>query len=300
MPHNFVIADVFTSTAFGGNQLAVFLDAQGLSTRAMQAITREINFSESTFLLPPEDPTHTRRVRIFTPHREVPFAGHPTIGTAAVIAQRGLVPMRDGQTTIILGEGVGPVPVDVTTRGGVLSSRFTLERALERPAESPSLTAAAAALSLPNEAVVDAWFASVGLPFCFVRLANRDAVDRATLARGPWTAHFARAWAPDIFLFAGGGGPGERVYARMFGASVGVEEDPATGSAAAALAASLAEAAPAREGTFNWHVDQGVAMGRPSILDISADKRDGRTIRVRVGGNTVVTGEGSITVPAGY
>jgi trans-2,3-dihydro-3-hydroxyanthranilate isomerase len=300
VPYHFVIADVFTSTAFGGNQLAVFLDGKGLSTRAMQAMTREINFSESTFLLPPEDPTHTRRVRIFTPQREVPFAGHPTVGTAAVIADRGLVQMQDGQVSMILGEGVGPVPVDVSTRGGVLTSRFTLECGLERRTGAPSLTAAAAALSLPNEAVVDTWFASMGLPFCFVRLGNRDAVDRSTLSRGPWAAHFSRAWAPDIFLFAGGAGPGEPVYARMFGPSVGVEEDPATGSAAAALAASLADAAPARDGTFSWQVDQGVAMGRPSIIDISADKRDGRVIRVRVGGSTVMTGEGTISVPAGY
>src|SRR5215469_7807170 len=103
MPHSFVIADVFTSTAFGGNQLAVFLDGRGLSTRAMQAIAREINFSESTFLLPPEDSTHTRRVRIFTPGKEVPFAGHPTVGTAAVLAQRGLVALNDGHGTIVLG-----------------------------------------------------------------------------------------------------------------------------------------------------------------------------------------------------
>jgi trans-2,3-dihydro-3-hydroxyanthranilate isomerase len=298
--HAFVIADVFTSTAFGGNQLAVFLDGRGLSTRAMQAIAREINFSESTFLLPPEDPAHTRRVRIFTPGKEVPFAGHPTVGTAAVLAQRGLVALNDGHATVVLGEGVGPVPVDIAARGGALTCRFTLERGLERPADAPSLTAAAATLSLPNEAVVDAWFASVGLPFCFVRLINRDAVDRATLVRSTWAAHFAHAWASDIMLFAGGGGPGERIYARMFGPSVGVEEDPATGSAAAALAASLADAAPAREGAFSWNIDQGVAMGRPSVIEISADKRDGRTFRVRVGGNTVVTGEGSITVPAGY
>ena len=101
-------------------------------------------------------------------------------------------------------------------------------------------------------------------------------------------------------MFAGGAGPGEPVHARMFGPLVGVEEDPATGSAAAALAASLADATPARDGTFNWQVDQGVAMGRPSIIDISADKRDGRIIRVRVGGSTVMTGEGTISVPAGY
>ena len=300
MSYSFVIADVFTAAAFGGNQLAVFLDGRGLSDRAMQAIAREINFSESTFLLPPEDPTHTRKVRIFTPHKEVPFAGHPTVGTAAVIASRGLVEMRDGKASLVLGERVGPVPVDVVVRDGSLTSRFTLQRGAERPAVTPSLAAAAAVLSLPSEAVVNAWFASAGLPFCFVRLGNRDAVDRASIDRAAWSAHFAKAWASDTFLFAGGSEPGSPIYGRMFGPSVGVEEDPATGSAAAALAACLADEVTDPDGTFSWRVDQGVAMGRPSVIEISADKRDGRTVRIRVGGSTVVTGEGSITVPSGY
>jgi trans-2,3-dihydro-3-hydroxyanthranilate isomerase len=113
MPYSFIIADVFTDTAFGGNQLAVFLDARGLSDNAMQAMTREMNFSESTFLLPPNDPSHTRRLRIFTPGMEVPFAGHPTVGTAAVLASRGFVGLHDGKATVILEEGVGPVRVDV-------------------------------------------------------------------------------------------------------------------------------------------------------------------------------------------
>jgi trans-2,3-dihydro-3-hydroxyanthranilate isomerase len=251
-------------------------------------------------LLPPEDPTHTRKVRIFTPRREVPFAGHPTIGTAAVIAKRGLIEMRDGKATVILGERIGPVPVEVSVNGGSVASRFTLERGVERPAVAPAVAASAATLSLPSQAVVDAWFASAGLPFCFVRLGNRDAVDRASLDRAAWSAHFARAWAPDIFLFAGGSEPGSPIYGRMFGPSVGVDEDPATGSAAAALAGSLADEVTDPAGTFSWRIDQGVAMGRPSLIEISADKRDGRTVRIRVGGSTVVLGEGSITVPAGY
>jgi trans-2,3-dihydro-3-hydroxyanthranilate isomerase len=300
MPYPFVIADVFTRTAFGGNQLAVFLDARGLSDNAMQAMTREMNFSESTFLLPPSDPSHARRVRIFTPGRELPFAGHPTVGTAAVLASRGLVDLHDGKATIILEEGVGPVRVDVEVRGDALTSRFTLDRATERPATGPSVAAAASTLSLPVEAIVDTWFAGVGLPFCFVRVSNREAVDRAVLDRAAWTAHFARAWGQDLFFFAGGPATGSRIYARMFGPSVGVVEDPATGSAAAALASSMADALPEREGTFNWQVDQGVTMGRPSLIEISAEKRDGRSVRVRVGGSTVVTAEGSMKLPPGF
>jgi len=301
MPHHFVIADVFTSKAFGGNQLAVFPDAHGLSDRAMQSLARELNFSESTFVFPPRNPAYTRRVRIFTPAVELPFAGHPTVGTAAVLANRGLVELRDGKATVVLEEGIGPVSVDIEVRGEALTSRFTLNRGTERPsADSPSLAAAAAALSLPVEGVTDAWFASVGLPFCFIRVASREAVDRAVLDRAAWSGHFAKAWARDLFFFAGSAASGSRIHARMFGPGVGVDEDPATGSAAAALAASLADALSDPNGTFSWQVDQGVAMGRPSRIEISADKQNGRTVRVRVGGSTVVTGEGSMIVPAGY
>jgi len=299
MPYQFVLCDVFTRTAFGGNQLAVFPDARGLSDRAMQAMARELNFSESTFLFPPADAAHTRRVRIFTPRSELPFAGHPTVGTAAVLAARGLTKLQDGKGTVVLEEGVGPISVDVEARGDALTGRFTLQRGVERPAERPSVAAAAAVLSLPVEAVVDSWFASAGLRFCFIRLTNREAVDHALLNRAAWAAHFATAYAKDLFLFTGGSAPASRIYARMFGVSVGVDEDPATGSASAALAGSLADALTDPDGTFSWQIDQGVAMGRPSLIEISADKQNGRTVRIRVGGSTVVTGEGSLSVPAG-
>jgi len=299
MPYRFIIADVFTRTPFGGNQLAVFLDGRGLSDTAMQALTREMNFSESTFVFPPDDPAHAQRIRIFTPARELPFAGHPTVGTAAVLASRGVPGVRDGKGTIVLELGVGPISVDVDVRGDALTSRFTLERGLERR-EAPSIAAIATTLSVPVEAIAEAWFGSVGLPFCLVRLTNREAVDRAVLDRTAWTAHFSQAWGRDLYFFAGGLQSGNRIYARMFGPSVGVTEDPATGSAAAALAGSLADALPGSDGSFTWQIDQGVKMGRPSLIEIAAEKRDGRVVRVRVGGSTVITGEGAMIVPPGY
>jgi len=298
MAHRFVIADVFTETAFGGNQLAVFTDARGLSDRAMQALARELNFAESTFVLPPADPRHTRRVRIFTPNRELPFAGHPTIGTAAVLANLGLAGQKGPRLDVILEEGVGPVAVEVRLDGSTPYARLTREGEVEKPAMRPSRTAAAAAVSLLERDVLDAWFASVGVPFCFVHVASAAAVDRARLERAAWAVNFSEAWAPNLYLFAGEPGPGSRLHVRMFGPAFGIEEDPATGSGAAALAGCLAERL-ASEGTFAWLIDQGVAMGRPSRLEIWAERRGGRTVSVKVGGSTVLVGEGSITVPGG-
>lgn len=300
MSHRFVIADVFTETAFGGNQLAVFPDAQGLSDRAMQALAREFNFAETTFVLPPQDPRHTRHVRIFTPNTELPFAGHPTVGTAAVLASLGLVELSGGTAMIVLEEGVGPVAVEIEVGGAASFTRLVLEKEVESPSTLPARKAAAATLSLSEETVLEAWFASVGVPFCFVHLASRAAVDRATLDRTAWSASFAQAWAPSVFLFAGELAPASRLYARMFAPAYGIEEDPATGSAAAALAGCLSDRSPIHDGTLTWQIDQGVAMGRPSLIDASAEKRHGRTVKVKVGGSTVLVAEGSMAVPAGY
>ena len=286
----FVICDVFTEKAFGGNQLAVFPDARGLGEGAMQALAREFNFAETTFVLPPQDPRHFRRVRIFTPKVELPFAGHPTVGTAAVLA--ALNSFDSG--TIVLEEGIGPVTVELELGGRAPFARLVLEKEVESPPETPTRAAAAAALSLPEAAVRDAWFASVGVPFCFIELAERAAVDRASLDRAAWSEHFARAWAPSLYLFAGERAPGSRLYARMFAPAYGIEEDAASGSACAALAGRLAGRLGEREGTFTWRIDQGVAMGRPSLIEASAEKRAGRIAKLKVGGYSVIVGEGNM------
>jgi len=300
MSHRFVIADVFTETAFGGNQLAVFPDGRGLSDRAMQALAREFNFAETTFVLPPQDPRYTWRVRIFTPKTELPFAGHPTVGTAAVLARRGLVEMSGDAATIVFEEGIGPVTVEIQLRGAATFARLVLEKEVESPPTPPSRKAAAAALSLPEEAVNEAWFAGIGVPFCFVHLASPETVDRAVLDRAAWSANFARAWSPNLYFFAGDLAAGNRLYVRMFAPAYGIEEDPATGSGAAALAACLAGRLRNRNGIFMWQIDQGVAMGRPSRIEASAQKRAGRVVRIKVGGATVVAGEGTMNVPADY
>jgi trans-2,3-dihydro-3-hydroxyanthranilate isomerase len=300
MSHGFVMADVFTETAFGGNQLAVFPDARGLSDRAMQALAREFNFAETNFVLPPRNPRHTRRVRIFTPRTELPFAGHPTVGTAAVLSSRGLIETPGSTAAVVFEEGVGPVTVQIRRGGAAVFTRLVLEKEVESPMTLPARNTAAATLSLPEEAVLEAWFASVGVPFCFIHLANKKAVDRAALDRTAWAASFAQAWAPSLFFFAGELAPGSRLYARMFAPAYGIEEDPATGAASAALAGYLSDRSPIRDGTLIWQINQGVAMGRPSLIEASAERSHGWTIKVKVGGSSVLVGEGSMTVPAGY
>jgi trans-2,3-dihydro-3-hydroxyanthranilate isomerase len=176
-----VIADVFTRTPFGGNQLAVFYDAQSLSDRAMQVFAQEVNFAESTFVPPPTDPKYACRVRIFTPKRELPFAGHSTIGTAAVLAHLGRVKATtDG---IVLEAGIGSVLIEVRASTNPASRRLILEKAVEEPVTKPAPSSAASALSLPDDTVLDTWCASAGIRFTFIHLTNRAAVNQAALNR---------------------------------------------------------------------------------------------------------------------
>jgi trans-2,3-dihydro-3-hydroxyanthranilate isomerase len=294
--HRFVIADVFTDQPFAGNQLAVFPEAAGISERAMQAIAREFNFAETTFVLPPRDPRHACRVRIFTPKAELPFAGHPTIGTASALAHLGRLGLESGKGLVVLEEGVGPVAVEVAVRGEAIFAELLVEKAVEVPEAKPRRAEAAAALSMNEHEVLDTWFASAGVPFCFVRLKDKAAVDRAVLDRAVWKEHFEKAWSSSLYFFAGE----ETLHVRMFAPAYGIEEDPATGSGAVALAGVLAGRMPAADGVFKWRIDQGIAMGRPSRIEASAEKRAGRIVGIRVGGMTRIAGEGTMGVPAGY
>ncbi len=291
--HRFVIADVFTDRPFTGNQLAVFPDAGGIPERALQAIAREFNFPETTFVLPPGDRRHACRVRIFTPKTEMQFAGHPTVGTAIVVARARKLVLP---AQIVLEEGIGPVPVEIESRSGHVHARFTIDKPVEMPAERPERAAAAAALSLPSSAVLDTWYANGGVRFCFVRLADKAAVDQAQLDRAAWSSAFRHAWAPNLYFFAGDA----RLYARMFAPALGIDEDPATGSAAVAIAGVLGARRPEPEGTFTWLIDQGVAMGRASRLEATAEKRGGQVVRAKVGGATLISAEGRMNVPPDY
>jgi trans-2,3-dihydro-3-hydroxyanthranilate isomerase len=294
----FVLADVFTTTPFAGNRLAVFPDAVGLSAQSMQAVAREFNFPETTFLVPSTDPRHAARVRIFTPKSEVAFAGHPTIGTAAVLAELGHVQFTDGVSDLTLEECVGPVSVNLRAGScpGSWFASLTLAAHLDRSDVVPERTAVAASLSLSDAALSDVWFASVGLPFCFVRLAGREDVDGAALNREHWLSTFSQAWCANLFVFAGTLNSGSQLYARMFAPGLGIDEDPATGSACAALAASLAMRRGERDGEFHCKIEQGVALGRPSFIYAAATRRHGKLLHVRVAGHAVVIGHGELRI----
>jgi trans-2,3-dihydro-3-hydroxyanthranilate isomerase len=289
---DFTIVDVFSDRAFGGNQLAVFPQADGISDATMQRLAREFNFAETTFVLPPGDPAHTCRVRIFTPHAELPFAGHPTVGTAAVLAS--LDEDHPGtERRFVFEEGIGPVTV---TADGKAARLYLQSPERERAAESPQAAAIARALSLPETAVVRTWYAGLGVRFCFVHLADAGLVDRAVLDRTAWKAGVANGWSPHLYLFAGECRDGGRLYARMFAPALGVDEDPATGSAGAALIASLADDSPSADGSYRLQIDQGVSMSRPSLIEAAAQKEHGRLAEVTVGGHATIVGHGVITL----
>jgi trans-2,3-dihydro-3-hydroxyanthranilate isomerase len=299
---DYITADVFTDTAFGGNQLAVFPDAADIAPDLMPAIAREFNFSETTFVLPPDDPNHTARVRIFTPGGELPFAGHPTVGTAHVLAAIGRVNLSGARTRIVLEELVGPVPVEIRAEGG--KPVFAQLSAAQAPVVGPpppDRATLAAMLSLDEADLLDDAFApqalSCGVPYLYVGLRDRSVVSRARLKLDLWERALADYIAPAVFVFARGGErPGSDIRARMFAPSFGIAEDPATGSAAVGLGAYLAAREPGADGSFRWVVEQGFEMGRPSILEVEADKAAGVVTATRVGGASVIVCKGTMTV----
>jgi trans-2,3-dihydro-3-hydroxyanthranilate isomerase len=303
--YRFLQLDVFTDHLFGGNQLAVFPDGRGLSSETMQAIAKEMNFSETTFVLPPgeNDKSGTEmRLRIFTPGSELPMAGHPTIGTTFALARTGV--LGPGRDRVVFGLGIGPTPVTMTWENDELSFAWMTQ---SLPVFSQPLVdraCVAATLGLPAAALdesMPAQVVSCGLPYVLVPLATRAAVDSAMLDRSAYDRLLSGA-APDangVFLFST-----ERAtdtataYSRMFAPAVGVHEDPATGSASGPLGCYLVRhGLVSRERAGAMLSLQGVKMGRPSHVHISIGV-DGEDIRsVRVGGSSVLAGEGTLYIP---
>jgi trans-2,3-dihydro-3-hydroxyanthranilate isomerase len=299
--HRFLTADVFTDRPFGGNPLAVFPDARGLSTAQMKAVTRELNLSETVFVLPPDNPAHTRRLRIFTPGRELPFAGHPTVGTAFVLAAIGEVPLTGDSTRIVFEEGVGPVPVLLRARGG--SPVFSQLSAAQRPEVGPPPPPPAdlaGILSLhPEDLAPDLapQQVSCGIPFLILPLRDVGALGRARVRLDRWDAVFPQG-GPELYLITRDPLlPGTEIRARMFAPSLGNIEDPATGAAVTALGGYLGLGDPARDGDWQWTVHQGIEIGRPSLLELEVEKRGGEVTAVRVGGSSVLMSEGTMAIP---
>jgi len=295
MKYTYHIVDVFSSTPFGGNQLAVLPDAAGISTEGMQKIAREFNFGETTFVLPKNDP-NTYRVRIFTPQVELDFAGHPSVGTACALVMKQHARLSD-PIRLILEENVGPVTVDVAQRNGGFHGTLTLSAKIEEPAGAPSPTELAAVLSVEPAEVNQVFFAGVGVPFCFAQLNSNEAVDRAAINRSAWAATLSRAWSPHIFFFAGNLRDGGKLYARMWAPALGVEEDPATGSACAALVGAMASNHDFAGTAYRLSIQQGVSMERRSEIEAEARKSGSVVISVSVGGATAYVASGEIEVP---
>ena len=296
MKYHFHLVDVFSSTPFGGNQLAILPDATGILTEGMQKIAREFNFPESTFVLPKNDSANSYRVRIFTPRAELNFAGHPTIGTACALVMkqhaRTVDPIR-----LILEENIGPVMVDVAQRNGGYHGTLTLSGKIDAPTGAPAPADLAAVLSIEPAEVSQSFFAGVGLPFCFAQLKSNEAVDQAAVNRPAWTATLSRAWSPNLFFFAGDLQDGGILYARMCAPALGVEEDPATGSACAALVGAMASKHDFGGTAYRLSIQQGVSMGRRSEIAAEARKSGGVVTSVSVGGATAYIASGEIEVP---
>ena len=297
MRFRFFICDVFTTERFGGNQLAVLPDAQGLSKEKMQQIAREFNYSESTFVTPGENPT-SRNVRIFTPSTEVPFAGHPNVGTAFTLASDGQFGDIGDGISVNFEEAAGTVPVSIR-RGD--EGRIWCE--LEAPeqlslGDKVDAGRIAAALSLAESDIVtsnhEPRVASVGLPFLMVELASTDALARAKVVIAGLESLRDDGITPDVHLYVRSEDDVD-IRARMFAPLDGVPEDPATGSANCALVALLTEVDAQYSAGGSWRIAQGVEMGRPSLLEARSSREDA-AINVWIGGYSVLVAEGSIDV----
>jgi trans-2,3-dihydro-3-hydroxyanthranilate isomerase len=296
MKRRYVTADVFTDRMFGGNPVAVVLDAAGLSAAQMQAIACEFNYSETTFVLPPRDPSHTAWVRIFNPSREMPFAGHPNVGTAFVLARQMAARGEAVPDRLVFDEIAGLVPVDLLREGGaVVGAELTAPEVLSRRARvTPEQ--AAACLSLTAEDVrADAHppqVVSVGLPFLVVELASRDALRRAKPDPVAYDSLLPLDGAFSVYAYTrdvgtGAAEAGTDLQARMF--TRRMTEDAATGSATVAVTALLTEVQGKAE--LRLRVGQGVDMGRPSLLLARASRRDGG-VTAFVGGRCITVMEG--------
>jgi trans-2,3-dihydro-3-hydroxyanthranilate isomerase len=296
MQRRYITIDVFTDRAFGGNPLAVVLDGGGLSTAQMQSIASEFNYSETTFVLPPRDRANDAQVRIFTVNRELPFAGHPNVGTAFVLAIQAAKP----PTRLLFEEGAGLVAVEILMEEDkVVGAELTAPQGLKKFTQLTAEQAAACASLSAADIRTDRHppqIVSVGLPFLVVEVASREALRRAR----PDAAAFARTFpcdGSDAAYFYTRDVPAAEacdLQARMFHpGSSGLSEDPATGSATVAAAALLADLAGERDGELKLRIGQGVDMGRPSLLLTRVRKANGVVASAHVGGACVQMMEGT-------
>jgi trans-2,3-dihydro-3-hydroxyanthranilate isomerase len=294
MRRRFVTLDVFTDRRFAGNPLAVVLDAEALADAAMQAIAREFGHPETMFVLAPGNPDHRARVRIFTPMRELPFAGHPTVGTAVLLG------LRDGTAAggdIVLEEGIGPVRCTLeASAGGQGSARFAVPQMPAEVGPAADDAAIAGALGLAPAEIGFGRFRpsrwSAGNPFTFVPVATLAAIARCRVDLARFDAAFSEG---HVYVFCRETRePGHGFHARMFAPGLGIAEDPATGSAAAAFTGLLAARGGLSDGEHAIVIEQGYEMGRPSLIRLAIKIAAGKLAAASIGGDAVIVTEGTI------
>jgi trans-2,3-dihydro-3-hydroxyanthranilate isomerase len=294
----FILVDVFTSRPFGGNQLAVFTDGAALSTSEMQELAHEMNFNESTFVMPPES-SGARRVRIFTPKHEMPMAGHPTVGTTWVLASRGDIALNSASVDATLQLGIGPVTVTVESTGGKPDFVWMAHREPEFGAKGDDRKRIAEALGITTADIRDdlpIQIVSTGFPFMFVPVRNLDALAKCAPNASALTALF-KPGEPvlPLYMFVANESGEFAPRSRMFAPHDGVAEDPATGGAAAPFGAyaatyKLIDPKP----TASFLIRQGVEMGRPSEIRVEVARKDSGAFAIRIGGRCAIVGEGSM------
>jgi trans-2,3-dihydro-3-hydroxyanthranilate isomerase len=295
------LVDVFTDRIFGGNQLAVFTNGRGIEVHVMQAIAKELNLSETTFVLPPENPENDYRVRIFTPGAELPMAGHPTVGTSFILAREHLITLAESETTIKLEEGVGTISVQLNFKDGLPDLIWMQQPPPSFGPRFEDTVSIAEMLSLTPDDIETAWpieVVSCGVPFLFVPIKNLDAARAVRFRLDVWERALQSAGVSGVFVFTTETELADSsVHSRMFAPGLGIAEDPATGGASGPLGCYLVRhrVFPVEQ-KMEFTSEQGIEMGRPSIIKIIIEQEAGEIKRVRVGGRCRFVGEGYLEV----
>ncbi|QHS10800.1 PhzF family phenazine biosynthesis protein [Sinimarinibacterium sp. NLF-5-8] len=295
MSLDYAIFDVFTRQPLSGNPLAVVFGADGLNTRQLLSLAREFNLSETVFIQTPTQADARARLRIFTPARELPFAGHPILGAACAVSGDTRTPQ-----TLPLQLGASTLPVHVEPRENALFyAQMSATQAPTFADGAPDRTTLAALLGLDPDDLhsehESARFASCGLPYLLVPVRTPEILSSITLDIAACREQLGSQWAQALYVYCRGY-EGE-LRARMFAPLLGVIEDPATGSAALALGAALARESKMLNGTLNWTIQQGLELSRPSELQVRAERRDGATVALHLGGHVVPIARGQLLQP---
>lgn len=296
MEYEFFVMDVFTDKKFEGNQLAVLPSSDGLDDETMQKIAREFNYSETVFVSS-DDKQNVKNVRIFTPVSEVDFAGHPNIGAAMLLARIGKY-SDEKQIDVIFKEKVGDVPIRIYFEDSIPQNAELSTAKLPEKMDSPSMESIAKSISLDVSDIVSSPVSfSCGLPFLFVQISSLEKIKQATLNQEHWNNHISQCCAPQLYLFTKETTLSDSdFHARMFAPALGITEDPATGSAAAALAGVISEGMEKNDGNFTYVIEQGFEMNRPSIIEMSFTQKNQKIESVKIKGNAVIFSKGTINL----